>query len=85
MKKISLKDLNLKEVEQLSRDELKNVLGGWTGGTTDTTSGNVCEDPNENGKFEVCYNCCLIYLNENTYPGEYDDDYNPETICSDGC
>lgn len=28
MKKISLKSLNLKEVEQLSREQLKNVLGG---------------------------------------------------------
>jgi len=33
MKKISLKNLNLKEVEQLSREQLKNVLGGYTGGT----------------------------------------------------
>lgn len=45
MKKISLKNLNLKEVEQLSREQLKSVLGGWsegTGGTdnqTDNTSG----------------------------------------------
>lgn len=36
MKKISLKNLNLKEVEQLSREQLKNVLGGFaaSGGTT---------------------------------------------------
>lgn len=33
MKKISLKNLNLKTTEQLSRDQLKNVLGGYTGGT----------------------------------------------------
>ena len=32
MKKISLKNLNLNEVEQLSREQLKNVLGGFTGG-----------------------------------------------------
>ncbi|MNT58670.1 hypothetical protein D3C86_1860430 [compost metagenome] len=31
MKKISLKNLNLKDVEQLSREQLKNVLGGFTG------------------------------------------------------
>lgn len=31
MKKISLKNLNLKEVEQLSRNQLKNVLGGFNG------------------------------------------------------
>lgn len=36
MKKISLKNLNLKEVEQLSREQLKNVLGGFTGGTGGT-------------------------------------------------
>lgn len=28
MKKITLKNLNLKEVEQLSREQLKDVLGG---------------------------------------------------------
>ncbi|MBL1408206.1 hypothetical protein [Sphingobacterium faecale] len=33
MKKISLKNLNLKEVEQLSRQQLKNVFGGFSGGT----------------------------------------------------
>lgn len=31
MKKISFKNLNLKEVEQLSREQLKNVLGGLSG------------------------------------------------------
>lgn len=36
MKKISLKSLNLKEVEQLSREQLKNVMGGWTGGSDQT-------------------------------------------------
>lgn len=30
-KKISLKNLNINEVEQLSREQLKNVLGGWSG------------------------------------------------------
>jgi natural product precursor len=39
MKKISLKNLNLKEVDQLSREQLKNVLGGNIGGTgTDETT-----------------------------------------------
>lgn len=33
MLKISLKNLNLKEVEQLSREQLKDVLGGGTDGT----------------------------------------------------
>ncbi|GHE44120.1 hypothetical protein [Sphingobacterium griseoflavum] len=31
MKKISLKNLNLKEVKQLSRKELKEVFAGYTG------------------------------------------------------
>lgn len=34
MKKISLKNLNLNEVDQLSREQLKNVLGGYTVGTS---------------------------------------------------
>lgn len=34
MNKISLKNFNLKEVEQLSREQLKNVFGGGTGRTT---------------------------------------------------
>jgi hypothetical protein len=45
MNKISLKTLNLKEVEQLSRAQLKNVLGGWTdgtGGDVITTEGEGC-------------------------------------------
>ena len=33
MKQLSLKNLNLKEVEQLSGEQLKNVLGGYTYGT----------------------------------------------------
>lgn len=37
MKKISLRNLNLKEVEKLSREQLKNVLGGFTGLTEDVT------------------------------------------------
>lgn len=36
MKKISLKNLNLNELEQLSREQLKNVLGGSTDGTDAT-------------------------------------------------
>lgn len=31
MKKISLKDLNFKDFEKLSKDQLKNVLGGFDG------------------------------------------------------
>jgi len=31
MKKISLKSLNLKEVEKLSREQLKHVMGGTSG------------------------------------------------------
>jgi|GEM_PF-1399619 len=34
MKKISLKNLNLNEVEKMSRSQLKNILGGYSGETT---------------------------------------------------
>ncbi|WP_426791640.1 hypothetical protein [Sphingobacterium sp. WOUb80] len=37
MKKISLKNFNLKEIEQLSREQLKNVLGGYVPKATDVT------------------------------------------------
>lgn len=40
MKKISLKNLNLKEVDQLSREQLKNVLGGAYGGPITTVDPN---------------------------------------------
>lgn len=39
MKKISLKSLNLKEVEQLSREQLKDVLGGWSNSTDNPAFG----------------------------------------------
>lgn len=50
MKKISLKNLNLKEVEQLSREQLRDVLGGWTGGTSET--GEPPETGEEHCEFE---------------------------------
>jgi len=37
MKKLSLKSINLSEIEQLSREQLKNVMGGFIG-STETTS-----------------------------------------------
>ena len=36
MKKISLKNLNIIEVEQLSREQLKDVLGGYAAAKTTT-------------------------------------------------
>lgn len=33
MRKITLKNLNLVEVEQLSKEQLRDVLGGYVGGT----------------------------------------------------
>ncbi|WP_270087398.1 hypothetical protein [Sphingobacterium sp. SYP-B4668] len=66
MKKISLKNLNLKEVEQLSREQLKNVLGGWTEGSStdegtdlpgDCTSDADCpSDKKCDTKLGKCYN-----------------------------
>ena len=40
MKKISLKNIALLEGELLSRAQLKNVMGGLTGGTTTSTTFN---------------------------------------------
>lgn len=77
MEKLRLNQQNLVGVEVLSRAQLKNVLGG--------SGSSVCDDPDVNSDFDVCYNCCIYYMYENTYPGEYDDDYNPEIFCSDGC
>ncbi|MBL1408208.1 hypothetical protein [Sphingobacterium faecale] len=42
MKKISLKTLNLKEIEQLSREQLKDVIGGWVSSTSGTTTTEDC-------------------------------------------
>lgn len=40
MKKISFKNLNLKEIVQLSCEQLKNVFGGWSGTLTYLTQRN---------------------------------------------
>lgn len=57
MKKISLKNLNLEEVEQLSREQLKNVLGGYIGGSDEGTGGETADET-----IDVCqyveYLCC---------------------------
>jgi hypothetical protein len=42
MKKISLKNLHLKEIELLSREQLKEVLGGVGGSTIGTTTTEDC-------------------------------------------
>ncbi|MBB2951299.1 hypothetical protein [Sphingobacterium sp. JUb56] len=42
MKKISLKNLNLKSVDQLSREQLKNVLGGYS--SNNTTAITTCDN-----------------------------------------
>ncbi|MBB2952986.1 hypothetical protein [Sphingobacterium sp. JUb56] len=60
MKKISLKKLNLQDVEQLSREQLKNVLGGYSGGTTapgppDDPTTTLPEDNGNIGK------SCIVY------------------------
>lgn len=62
MKKISLKNLNLKEVEQLSGEQLKNVLGGFIGGTgpTETETGGcpnvTCSTTVGEGEGDYCAN-----------------------------
>lgn len=47
MKKISLKNLNLREVEQLSRTQLKAVLGGFIS-TSDSITTPGCTESCEN-------------------------------------
>lgn len=56
MKKISLKNLNLKEVKQLSRKELKEVFAGYSG------SG---EDCGPNATYNALLSTCLC--NEGYY------------------
>ena len=67
MNKISLKNLNLKEVEQLSREQLKNVLGGFTGGaggtgTDEGTTESPCHRPecDAEDECEVASNCGFL-------------------------
>lgn len=64
MKKISLKNLNLNEVEELSRSQLKEVLGGYIG-----RNGSIEEAMTTN------YDCncpgtreCHVSLNNNPTP-----------------
>ncbi|WP_316820461.1 hypothetical protein [Pedobacter gandavensis] len=77
MKKISLKNLNLKEVEQLSREQLKDVLGGWTGSTTTgpTQGGTTSPACNCNSKSDCAENkekpqgCMTATCTAGTYSG----------------
>lgn len=50
MKKISLKTLNLKEIETLTREQLRDVLGGTFMSTSDSpsTTSDKCESNCEN-------------------------------------
>lgn len=60
MKKISLKTLNLKEIETLTREQLRDVLGGTfmaTSGSESTTSDNCeikCESSGDSCKTSDC-------------------------------
>jgi natural product precursor len=70
MKKISLKNLNLKDVDQLSREQLKNVLGGYSNGTTgvycdESLTTGVCVDSILDDKGCILYN---IPKPEGDYP-----------------
>jgi hypothetical protein len=67
MKKISLKNLNIQEVEQLTREQLKDVLGGFTAGTSGGTTGPEVTCPSDKPKCTVAgtttckskYDCCI--------------------------
>lgn len=52
MKKISLKNLNLNEVEQLSREQLKNVVGGFVDGSGEGNCG-------ENAYYDSFLSTCV--------------------------
>lgn len=73
MKKISLKDLILNQVDQLSREQLKNVLGGYAGSSTGgatTTNAHPCgtsdctSDADCSGENPKCHSTTCISNNE---------------------
>ena len=71
MKKISLKNLNLSETETLSREQLKNVLGGaGSGSTTDACPKDTC-----GGALGACTNnrSCNSYPCASNSPLTYKD------------
>jgi hypothetical protein len=63
MKKISLKNLNLNETVSLSREQLKNVLGGYSGGTG-TSVGLPTGGPN-------CEFTCECIASDGSYYNKY--------------
>ena len=65
MKKLSLKKLNLESGEQLHREQLKTIFGGYGGGnpcdtgttcssSSDCGSGCSCAD-HPNGQYQICW------------------------------
>lgn len=69
MKKISLKNLNLNEVESLSREELKNVLGGFAAGTTTGESRCVTAD------------CHFVQSGGGTVRGKCEENSEKKCVC----
>lgn len=70
MKKISLKTLELTDVQTLSRNELKNVLGGLTGSALSVdiiTSEKKCDSACT--KFSDCPSTCPTCKNNTTSGG----------------
>lgn len=62
MKKITLKNLNLVEVEQLSREQLKDVLGGSIGITSTATNCAVeCDGSNSSCVTDGCKPGSCVY------------------------
>jgi len=64
MKKISLKNLNSNGTELLSREQLKNVSGGFNGGreTGNNTEADCQYNPNCEGGCQLgnyCSTCCV--------------------------
>jgi len=50
MKKISLKNLDFAKTEQLTRDQLKNVMGGFFNGSSTTDTVTITKT----GKYKCC-------------------------------
>lgn len=66
MKKISLKNLHLKDADQLSREQLKHVLGGYSNNTTAPCNNDfITTDPCFENVFDQ--NGCFLYSRPTGY------------------
>jgi|GEM_PF-3300890 len=64
----------MKNATLLNRTEMKHITGG---------KANVCSDGNWND-YAICYNCCLIYIEQDEVLDNISIDNNEE-FCSTAC